>query len=510
MRSTTGAYGSRLDRAVANVSRSLSSATLRVVRRLLLAIAVVFAACQEPPPVSIPPLTTAVPPPPPTVPTGLRGDVIAPADVKDVTTGRLVMTWRTQDEEREVAGGNLTLKLIRRMLDRMTVNSVDSDLGKAQRIPYDLPSAPTDAVPVAFFDIEHTFWETFQGAGKGFSGTGAAGGGPLQLARHPAPQGPRRERCDGERFRLLVVEDAQLGKRRFCAYLPASWKAEQQRLYPVILLLPGFGSGDLAYLTGRRHAGDRFDAIAKEMSREAVLVGVDTSVPLGSTYLEDSPVMGAWDTFLVKKALPILERELRIVPRRTARALMGQSTGGYNALSFGMRHSDLFSAIGASSPDAPDVERWMFEPGTRRVRAWIRNWAHIEAAVGGAGQTTSWAASWSPDREAPRGFRLPFDEATGMVDEGVLAQWVAKTPHGLVRDATFRSRVKKDLSGRIMIIVGRNDDFELFAPAESFAHELDSLGIETRFVATDHGHADHLERFEQAFRFVLERLDPAP
>jgi len=96
-----------------------------------------------------------------------------------------------------------------------------------------------------------------------------------------------------------------------------------------------------------------------------------------------------------------------------------------------------------------------------------------------------------------------------MVDEKVLAQWVAKTPHGLVRDPAFLARVKKDLSGRIMIIVGRKDDFELFAPAESFARELDSLGVETRFVATDHGHANHLERFEPTLRFLLRALDAA-
>jgi len=174
-----------------------------------------------------------------------------------------------------------------------------------------------------------------------------------------------------------------------------------------------------------------------------------------------------------------------------------------------MRHSDLFSGIGASSPDAPDVEKWLLEPGTRRANEWMRNWAHLEGTVGGAGQFTSWAANWSPDPTAPRGFRFPIDLDNGMADEKVLAQWVAKTPHGLVRDPAFVTRMKKDLSGRIMIIVGRKDDFDLFAPAESFAQELNALGIETRFDATGHGHANHLERFDPTFRFLLERLDRA-
>lgn len=468
-------------------------------------LAILVTGCHAPPASPTPPVAPPLSPAP--AKTGLTGEVIAPDGGRG--TGRLALTWCTRDEEREVARRSFTLAMIRKMLERMTVSAADIDLGETPRVPYSFPDAPSDAVPVAIFDVDHTFWETFQGGGKGFVATGAAGGGPMTLAPNPAPAGPARERCEGDRYKLVVIDDAQLGKRRFCAYLPASWATEPRRRYPVVLLLPGFGSNEMSYLAGSKHAGERLDAISKETSREAVLVGVDTSVPLGSTYLEDSPVMGPWDTFLAQRALPVLEKELRIIPRRTARALMGQSTGGYNSLSFGMRHSDLFSAIGASSPDAPDVEKWLLEPGTRRARAWLHNWARIEAAVGGAGQMTSWAANWSPDSAAPRGFRYPIDVDTGKAEEDVLARWVAKTPHGLVRDPGFLARIKKDLSGRIMIIVGRKDDFDLFAPAESFARELDSLGVATRFVATDHGHADHFERFEPTLRFLLERLDPA-
>lgn len=467
-------------------------------------------ACSDPPRPLVPPVTTAAAPSPPpsgAPKQGVHGEVVAPDGSQAV--GRLLLTWRTPDEERVVASGHPTLTIIRHMLDRMSVSPTDLDLGKTPRVSYDLPTAPSDAVPVAIFDVEHTFWATLEGGGKGLVASGTSGGGSLKLAPNPVRSGSQHERCAGDRYKLLVIEDAELGKRRFCAYLPASWKTEARRSYPLILLLPGYTSTDTAYLAGRAHAGERLDVISKEMGREAVVVGVDTSIPLGSTYLEDSPVTGAWDTFLAKKALPVLERELRILPRRGARALMGQSTGGYNALSFGMRHSDLFSVIGSSSPDAPDVEKWLLEPGTRRAREWIRNLSKIEAAVGGAGQVTSWAASWSPDSTAPGGFRFPIDVETGVADEKVLAQWVAKTPHGLIRDPKLLARAKKDLGGRIMIIVGRNDDFDLFSPAESFAQELNGLGVETRFVATDHGHGNHLERFEPTLRFLLERLEQA-
>jgi hypothetical protein len=192
-----------------------------------------------------PAVTSAIAPPAPAAPpsaasappkTRVAGEVIAPDGA--TAKGRLTLTWRTRDEQDAAANGNLTLTTIRHMLDRMTVSDADVDLASTPRIPYELAAAPSDAVPIAMFDVDHTFWQTFQGGGKGFVATGAPGGGPLKLAPNPIDTRPHHERCEGDRYKLVVIEDAKLGKRRFCAYLPASWKSEPRRLYPVILLLP--------------------------------------------------------------------------------------------------------------------------------------------------------------------------------------------------------------------------------------------------------------------------------
>ena len=199
---------------------------------------------------------------------------------------------------------------------------------------------------------------------------------------------------------------------------------------------------------------------------------------------------------------------MRVIPRRTARALIGQSTGGYNALSYGIRHSDMFSVIGSSAPDADDMEAWIVEtsanPGSRRrAREWIRKWAAFEAKLGGPGQITSYAADFAASTRA----EWPFDLRSGEIDETVLARWIDKTPRGLIRDPKNIARLKKDLSGRILITVGRNDEFDLFAPAERFAKQLGDAGIETKLVPTDQGHGDGLERIETCLRFALERLE---
>jgi S-formylglutathione hydrolase FrmB len=433
--------------------------------------------------------------------------------VKDHATphGRLVLGWRSAADQREVDAGRTTLLIVRHLFDTFTPGE-DVDFGKTPSVPYRIEGAPADATPFIVLDVDHTFWPTLLRGGPSFSGTGKAGGGDIDLVSHPA-KADSSEPCSGPRRKLVLIDAPELpslkpGPRRFCAWLPKTWTERSARRYPLIVLMPGFLSTEMAYLSGDGDMGPRLDAIAAEMKRDAVLVGVDTSTPIGSTYLEDSAVHGAWDTFLVKRALPILERQLHVIPKRTARALSGQSTGGYNAISYAMRHSDVFSAIGASSPDAPDVELWLLEPGTRRAREWIRHWVTLDDALGGPGQIASWAAVWSPDASS-RGWAWPIDLASGSPDENVLARWVARTPHGLLRDPAFLARVKKDLGGRILIAAGKADEFGLFEPAEHFAKELDELGIPTRFVATESGHGNHQERLVAAFRFLLERLDRA-
>src|SRR5277367_1995199 len=73
----------------------------------------------------------------------------------------------------------------------------------------------------------------------------------------------------------------------------------------------------------RREDGPRHLAVLALLlvGREAVLVGVDTSTRIGSTYLEDSPVTGAFDTFLSGRGLDALDAALPTLRRREARQM---------------------------------------------------------------------------------------------------------------------------------------------------------------------------------------------
>lgn len=497
---------------------------------------------------------------------GLEGDIVVaaaqaddagkPSPPRGAVRGTLVLGYRTAEEQREFDAGNPSMRTIRNTIDRWRVvePEPDVDFDKTARVHYRLDDAPGDGTAVAVLDVAHDFWPTTFGGGHGKMGASKPGGGEIALAANPSRDEGKdgkdsKEPCAGARYKLIEVQIPPLpastkavmnvtpsrpggSTRRFCAYLPESYDAKPERRYPVIYLLPGLLSNEMAYLRGDGSAAKRADKISAELGgREVILVGVDTATPLGSTYLEDSPVTGPWDTFLTTRAIPEIEKTVRVLTKRTARALVGQSTGGFNSLSYGFRHSDMVSVIGASSPDAPDLEAWMIDPSTaksgdknggmpRRVHEWIRKWTRLDAELGGAGQMTSYAADWAETgqpapagqpRKDGRAFApaWPFDLDSGIVDDMVLSQWVSKTPHGMLRDPKIALRLKKDLSGRVLITVGKNDEFELFGPAEKFAKELDEAGVKTQLTPTDHGHGNGLDRIETGIRFALERLDPA-
>jgi S-formylglutathione hydrolase FrmB len=493
-------------------------------RSLLLAslLPLSLSACVEPAPAALAlahaPLVAPAPGP------SLSGEAtLAPGTIP--RAGTLVVGWLTPAEAAERKSGHQDIGAFRRLIERFRVVG-PVDFARTPRAPFRI-DAPADAHPLVVVDVDHTFWSTMFGRGAGLIGLGDKGGGPVVLeGPHDAKPSsaptststpaPATEPCSGDRYRLLVVQAPEVAgavgnptARRFCAYLPPSYRDAPARRYPLVLLLPGLFSTEMSRMRGPHSAAESVDSIARTTGREVILVGVDTSTGTGSTYLVDSPRTGAFDTFLAGRALAAIEAELRTLPDRLARALVGNSTGGLNAISFGMRHPERFSAIGASSPDAADLRAWLLDDGGT-PRPWIVAWARLEEALGGPGQMTSYAADWSPDASRPRGVAWPVDLATGRVDDAVLARWIAQSPAGMLRDASTRARTRLAFGGRIFITVGRGDEFGLFEPARRFGEALGAAGIEATFAPTEGGHGDGAsERVEAALRFVIGRLAAA-
>jgi pimeloyl-ACP methyl ester carboxylesterase len=137
--------------------------------------------------------------------------------------------------------------------------------------------------------------------------------------------------------------------RKMVVYLPAGYDGATTR-YPVIYFLPSpFGSYRADF--DQRDAQGLFDrAIASGVIGKFILVSVDMTTSLGSSWYVNSPVTGNWEDFMVQDLVPYIDANFRTLPNRNSRGIAGDFMGGYGAIRFGMKHPDVFGSVYALHP----------------------------------------------------------------------------------------------------------------------------------------------------------------
>ena len=137
--------------------------------------------------------------------------------------------------------------------------------------------------------------------------------------------------------------------RKMVVYLPAGYDSATAR-YPVIYFLPNpfreyradFDTNDAQGLFDRAVAGGIIGGF--------ILVSVDMTTPLGSSWYVNSPVTGNWEDFMVQDLVPYVDANFRTLPNRDSRGILGDFMGGYGAIRFGMKHPDVFGTVYAMHP----------------------------------------------------------------------------------------------------------------------------------------------------------------
>ncbi len=138
--------------------------------------------------------------------------------------------------------------------------------------------------------------------------------------------------------------------RRAVIYLPAGYDQSTQR-YPVIYFLPTFFDDDYRSYFKTGDAQRLFDrSITDGVIGKFILVAVDMSTPLGTSWYVNSPVTGNWEDFMVQELVPYIDANFKTLPNRDSRAIAGIFMGGYGAIRFGMKHPDVFGTVYAMHP----------------------------------------------------------------------------------------------------------------------------------------------------------------
>jgi S-formylglutathione hydrolase FrmB len=429
--------------------------------------------------------------------------------------GTLFVYWLSAADAAQIAGTSLDLTGLSHLLDHLTlVGPVDlgrPGAGAAFRVPVE----PGDVIVSAFLDTRHDAMGSFLSAATAQRGD-LTGDAPHAVhvdttatsnivLDHVMEYPALPEACTGERHELVELDAPEVAgvmgnatHRRICVILPASY-ASGERRYPVVYEFPGWGFDD-----GRTMSELHHDHVFDELHAEAILAIVDTSTKAGSSYLLDSPRTGAWDTFLTTRAIPEIDHRYRTIATRDGRAVTGLSTGGFGALSFGLRHPELIGVVAPAAPDGPDVTRWLFGYPDSHPPAWSLGMIRIEATAGGAGFFASYGNDWSPDDSA-RGYALPIDLATGTAVPVVMAKWRAQGPARWLESPERAAAIKASFAGRLCLSVGKRDEFGLAPALQDFAAKLTRVGIANELLLANGGHIDPAV-MTNAYHCAIEKL----
>jgi len=297
--------------------------------------------------------------------------------------------------------------------------------------------------------------------------------------------------------------------RRVGIYLPAGYDEAQR--YPVVYLLAGFtGRGTMmlnesAWDENIQQRLDRLIATGAVQSLIAVLPDCFTRYG-GSQYI-NSEGTGRYEDYLIEELVPYVDAHYRTLPERERRAVAGKSSGGFGALTLGMRRPETFGALACHSGDMHfDLcYRSDFPPFMRSiskfggVENYIATFRDVHPKKGDFHNilsTVGYAACYSPNVNSSWGFDLPFDIETGEWNAEVWARWLAWDPIELIPQyaAALRSMQVLYLDG------GLRDEFNLQFGARTFTARLARAGIPFRHEEFDDGHFDISYRYDVSLK----------
>jgi enterochelin esterase family protein len=129
-------------------------------------------------------------------------------------------------------------------------------------------------------------------------------------------------------------------------YTPPGYERETRRRYPVLYLFHG-SNGIAGDWTLAGHANYILDNLLAEKKAVPMIIVMPFghALPYGSR----GDNTGLYEQYVLKDVMPLIESKYRVAPGRANRAIAGLSMGGGQALTIGLRHLDLFSALGVFS-----------------------------------------------------------------------------------------------------------------------------------------------------------------
>lgn len=135
--------------------------------------------------------------------------------------------------------------------------------------------------------------------------------------------------------------------RRALVYTPPGYNQAAER-YPVLYLQHGAGEDERGW-TNQGRANFILDNLIAAEKAKPMIVVMDCGYATKKGETARAFDFGGFEAVLTEELIPKIDGAYRTMADRDHRALAGLSMGGMQALHIGLRHPDLFSAVGAFS-----------------------------------------------------------------------------------------------------------------------------------------------------------------
>jgi S-formylglutathione hydrolase FrmB len=323
-----------------------------------------------------------------------------------------------------------------------------------------------------------------------------------------------------------VLEENPLGdpaRRPLYVYRSPGAIAPGRERFPTIYVLQGY-SGQVDMWVGRSAfeptSVERLDDMfAAGECPDAIVVFVDAWTSLGGSQVLNSSSTGRYLDYLCDEIVPFIDERYPTMSGREHRGVAGKSSGGYGAMVTPMLRPDVFGALASHAGDALFEYCYLpeFPAIARRLRddfggsydallSTMRDAPTFDwGRFGDAFSMYAYACAYTPDPEHPGRPLLPFDPATGRLDEEIWRRWLALDP---VRMAEPYADALRGMR-RIYLDAGRQDEFFLDLGAQAFSDELTRLDIPHTLELFDGKHGGISYRYPGAIRqLVLSLRDP--
>jgi hypothetical protein len=297
-------------------------------------------------------------------------------------------------------------------------------------------------------------------------------------------------------------------------YIPAGHDGKN---LPLLVDLVGFTAGGPVHTNWKNFSEnlpERLDRlIGTGAMKPCVVAFPDCFTKLGGNQYVNSSAMGSWDDFLLKEAVPFVERRFGC-GGAGKRGVFGKSSGGYGAMVHALMHPDFWSAAVVHSGDMgfPLMYGHEFVPVLRAlakngggIGKWIDDfWAAPKTKDSDVHiiMMLAQAASFDPDPSARYGVRLPVTLDTCEFIEERWANWLAWDPLTMVETLGPGLKALKGL----YIDCGDVDQYNLVYGARRMHRALERLGVAHTYEEFPDNHSSVDYRMDVGLPFLVKTL----